>query len=142
MKNQIILLGALIACGSLLAYVQMLQKAQGLLSADQLYALTTRQKAPWWKLLIPALPVLFAFELLPYFPGRQAFVAVPALVVSIGLEFAFFRSIAKRAKDIELPAAFVAARRRANTILVFGMIAGIGLSWIGFGFVHLGMKAA
>jgi len=141
MKNQIILLGALIACGGLLAYAQMIQKAHRLLSPDQLYALTTRVRVPWWKLLIPAFPVLIAYELLPFFPGRQAFVAVPALLFSIVLEFVFFRSVAKRTKDIELPMAFISARRKATIVMAFGMIAGIALCWMGMGVVHMGRTA-
>lgn len=136
MRNQFVLFGALIAVGSLFAYAQILLRAQRLLSPDQLYALAQREVAPWWKGLVPVLPVLLAYLLVPFFPDRQAYIAVPALLLAFGLEVRFFMHAAKRKESIELPAAFVAARKKAHAILAFGLIAGIGIGWLGMGVWH------
>jgi len=137
MRNQFVVFGVLIAVGGLLAYVQILQRAQRLLSPDQLYALAQREVGPWWQGFVPVAPVLPAYLLVPFFPDRQAYIAVPALLLAFVLEVRFFLHAAKRKQDIGLPEAFVAARKKAHAILAFALIAGIGIGWIGMGVWHV-----
>ncbi len=126
MRNNLILLGMLIAVGGVVGYSQMIQRAQGLLSPEQLLALV-RIRRPWWDTFIPAVPLLVAYPLLSVFPRHQAFVAVPALLLSVILVVKEFSSAAKRTATIGLPGAFVAARSRANAVLVVALLAGMGL---------------
>jgi hypothetical protein len=126
MKNNLILLGMLIAVGGVVGYSQLLQRAQAFLSPEQLLAIV-KVKRPWWDTFIPVIPLLAAYMLLPVFPEHQAFVAVPALLISVGLVVKEFSSSARRAEAMELPATFVAARSRANAVLAVALLAGMGL---------------
>lgn len=109
-----------------MGYSQMIQRAQSFLAPEQLLALV-KIRRPWWDTFIPAVPVLVAYPLLAFFPRHQAFVAVPALLLSIILVVKEFSSATKRTAAIELPEAFVTARSRANAVLVVALLAGVGL---------------
>jgi hypothetical protein len=126
MKHHLILVGMLIAVGGVVGYSQLMQRAQGLLSSDQILSLA-KVKRRWWDTFIPAVPLLLAYLLLPVLPEHQALVAIPALLISVGLVVKEFSSSVRRAEAMALPAAFIAARSRANIVLVVALLSGMGL---------------
>lgn len=125
MKTNIALLGAFIVCCGIFAHSQILQRAHSLLSPEQLVSLVAQSQSSWAQFLLPASPVLLAYLLLPLVPDHQAWAAVPAMMLSAGLIAFQFVSAAKRTRTLNLPSAFIAARRKATVALFSGMVLGM-----------------
>lgn len=121
----IVLLSAFIACCGIFAHTQILQRAQSRLSPDQLAALVAQNQGSWVQFLLPISPVFVAYLLLPLFPDHQALLAVPAMILAAGLIALQFASAAKRARALNLPVAFIAARRKETAALLGGLIVGM-----------------
>lgn len=125
MKTNIVLLGAFIACCGIFAHAQILQRAQSQLSPEQLAALVAQNRSSWVEFLLPISPIFVAYVLLPVFPDHQALLAVPAMILAAGLIALQFASAAKRTRALNLPVAFITARRKATAALLGGLVVGM-----------------
>lgn len=118
MKTHIVLVGAIIACCGIFAFTQILQRAQSQLSPDQLVALVAQNQSSWLQFFLPVAPVMVAYLLLPVFPNHQALLSIPALLLAAVLIALQFIAAAKRTRTLNLPDAFIAARRKAIATLL------------------------
>lgn len=117
MKTHIVLIGSLIACCGLFAFSNILQRAQRQLSPEQLATLVAQNQTSWVQFFLPIAPIAIAYLLMPVFPDHQALLAIPALILGVGLLLLQFIAAAKRARTLDLPGPFIAARRKANVTL-------------------------
>jgi hypothetical protein len=89
--------------------------------------LVSQRPSTWVEFLLPAIPIIGAYLLLPYFPNRQAWVAVPSMLLGAGLVIRQWRAAAMRTRALGLPRAYYDEVRKANLILLVSLFAGAAL---------------
>lgn len=118
MRTHIVLVGSIIMCCGLVAFSNILQRAQSQLSPEQLATLIAQGRISWRDFFVPVAPVLAAYLLMPVFPDHQSLVAIPAIIVAFVLFGLQFSAAGKRVKALGLPDSFIAARHKANVTLL------------------------
>lgn len=127
MSSQFTFIAILIISGSFLMFSKMLERAHRQLTPEQLKSLSAGDENSWFRFLLPIAPVAIGYVLVALLPGYQAWVAIPAIVLTAVMLWLQRRAAAKRMEALNLSVEFYSARRNANLALIGGVALGAAL---------------
>ena len=127
MKANLTMLGILIIACGIFALSQIVQRAQARLPPEMLAKIVAQKSGGWAGFLLPLAPMVVALLLMDYFPDRQGWIAVPAMLLGYGLLVRDFVAGARRTRELGLPADYLAEVRRANLVFLASLLLGGGL---------------